>query len=148
MRRPARVLARAIAVLVILVAAFLQLRRGHSAAPKLSPHDPNAALLAAAREHASGMEVEAYGRVARLLPVDTEGSRHQRFLVRIGDRLTILVAHNLDLAPEIPLGPGDSVALRGEYVWNERGGMIHWTHHDPAGRHESGWIDYGGRRFK
>lgn len=85
--------------------------------------------------------------MTRLLPDDAQGARHQRFLVRIADGLTILVAHNRDLAPRVPLHPGDSVALRGEYVWNERGGMIHWTHHDPARRHEPGWIEYQGRRY-
>ncbi len=65
---------------------------------------------------------------------------HERFIVRIADSVTVLVAHNLDLAPRVPLAPGDSVELRGEYDWSERGGTIHWTHGDPAGRHETGWI--------
>jgi hypothetical protein len=25
--------------------------------------------------------------------------------------------------------------------------MIHWTHHDPAQRHEPGWVEYHGRRY-
>lgn len=145
-----RVLARIIPVVVILIVAALQLRRDPAPGSKAVPSAPagsNAALLAAAAAHASGVEVEAYGRVSRLLPDDNEGSRHQRFLVRIGDRLTILVAYNRDLAPRIPVQAGDSVTLRGEYIWNERGGMMHWTHHDPAGRHEPGWVEYEGRRY-
>jgi outer membrane receptor protein involved in Fe transport len=119
--------------------------------PPAFPADPstiNAALSAAARAHASGVEVEAAGRVIRLLPEDTKGARHQRFLVRVADSLTILVTHNRDLAPRVPVQPGDSVTLRGEYIWNERGGMIHWTHHDPAHRHEPGWVEYHGRRYE
>jgi hypothetical protein len=119
--------------------------------PRTLPADPspvNAELSAAARAHSTGVEVEAGGRVTRLLPDDTKGSRHQRFLVRVEDSLTILVAHNRDLAPRVPIQPGDSVTLRGEYIWNERGGMIHWTHHDPAHRHEPGWIEYHGRRYR
>lgn len=157
-----RVLARIIPVVVILIVAALQFRRDPSPSPQPPPRAPqasaesrrpapvgsNAALLAAAAAHESSVEVEAYGRVSRLLPDDNEGSRHQRFLVRIGDRLTILVAYNRDLAPRIPVQAGDSVTLRGEYIWNERGGMMHWTHHDPAGRHEPGWVEYRGKRYE
>jgi hypothetical protein len=148
---------------VIIIIGVVQLRRGsppasHDApspaqrvpapSPATAPAGSNAALLAAVAAHKSGVEVEAYGRVSRLLADDNEGSRHQRFLVRIGERLMILVAHNRDLAPRIPVQVGDSVTLRGEYIWNEKGGMIHWTHHDPAGRHEGGWVEYDGKRFE
>lgn len=158
MRSLSRLLARAIPLLV-LVLVGLQLWHKPSvpvsATPSVAAPDPasadpgtlNATLSAAARAHESGIEVDASGRITRILPDDTKGARHQRFLVRIGDSLTILVAHNRDLAPYIPLQPGDSVVLRGEYIWNERGGMIHWTHHDPAHRHEPGWIEYHGRRY-
>ena len=165
-----RLLARVVPILIVLVLVGLRLWPNLLAPPNVSPPripapgsddasgsipatapaDPttiNAALLAAARAHASHVEVAARGRVTRLLPDDTEGARHQRFLVHIADGLTILVAYNLDLAQRIPLQPGDSVALRGEYIWNERGGMVHWTHHDPAHRHEPGWVEYHGRRY-
>jgi outer membrane receptor protein involved in Fe transport len=165
MRSSPRLLARAVALLVVLAIASLQVWHRSSSPPSASPPrglpapssstssgaDPgavNAELRAAARAHASGVEVEAAGRVTRLLPGDTKGPRHQRFLVRIADSLTVLVIHNRDLAPAVPVQPGDSVMLRGEYIWNERGGMIHWTHHDPARRHEAGWIDYRGRRYE
>lgn len=171
MRFSPRLLGRIVPILVVLVLLGLRLwpnllarpsvsppptisgpgtNDASGSAPATAPADPttvNAALLAAARAHASNVEIEARGRVTRLLPDDTAGARHQRFLVRIADGLTILVAYNRDLAPRIPLQPGDSVALRGEYVWNERGGMVHWTHHDPAQRHEPGWVEYNGRRY-
>lgn len=152
MRFSPRFLGRIVPILVVLVLLGLRLwpnllARPIPATTSADPTTVNAALLAAARAHASNIEIEARGRVTRLLPDDTEGARHQRFLVRIADGLTILVAYNRDLAPRIPLQPGDSVALRGEYVWNERGGMVHWTHHDPAQRHEPGWVEYHGRRY-
>jgi hypothetical protein len=95
----------------------------------------------------SGVEIEAAGRVVRLLPDDREGARHERFLVRI-EGVSVLVAHNLDRAPRVPLEAGDSVQLRGEYEWNEKGGVIHWTHRDPDGRHDAGWIRHKGRLYQ
>ena len=84
----------------------------------------------------------------RLLADDNEGSRHQRFIIHVTSDLTVLIVHNIDLAPRVPLQVGDSVAVRGDYVWNEQGGLIHWTHHDPDGRHVPGWIEVRGRRYQ
>jgi len=44
--------------------------------------------------------------------------------------------------------PGDSVIVHGEYVWNDEGGLIHFTHHDPAPAHEGGWIELRGVRYQ
>lgn len=84
---------------------------------------------------------EFSGRVERLLADDNKGSRHQRFIVRTAPGVTVLVSHNIDLAPRAPLRVGDSVSMRGEYIWNRQGGILHWTHHDPKNRHAGGWID-------
>jgi hypothetical protein len=92
------------------------------------------------RSRRSNVEVETGGRVVRLLPDDRQGSPHQRFLLRVAGGTTVLVAHNIDLAARVSLAPGDSVELRGEYEWNPKGGVIHWTHPDPDGRHADGWI--------
>jgi hypothetical protein len=60
-----------------------------------------------------------------------------------------LVAHNIDLAPRIEgLAVGDTLEVFGQYEWNERGGVIHWTHHDPRGGHEAGWIRHRGRLYQ
>jgi len=98
---------------------------------------------------ASGTQVESEGTVIRLLSDDLNGSRHQRFIVELSSGQTLLVTHNIDLAPRIDgLDVGDSVRFSGEYVWNERGGVIHWTHRDPRGRHVAGWLVHNGRTYQ
>ncbi len=96
----------------------------------------------------SDVVVETAGRVERVLADDRDGSRHQRFVVRVDGQMTVLVAHNIDLAPRVPVVVGDSVELRGEYEWNAQGGVIHWTHHDPNGRRPGGWIRFGERVYR
>ena len=96
----------------------------------------------------SGQWIETRGRVVRLLEDDTEGSRHQRFILELDSGMTLLVAHNIDLAKRIPLSRADRLALRGRYEWNERGGVVHWTHHDPDGRLPGGWILHEDMRYR
>ena len=109
----------------------------------------NSSLIRAFEQRKSDVQVEGEGVVTRILSDDNDGSRHQRFIVRLPHGQTVLVQHNIDLAPRIAdLKVGDSVSFFGEYVWNEQGGLIHWTHHDPAGRHVGGWIEHGGRKFE
>jgi Protein of unknown function (DUF3465) len=97
----------------------------------------------------SNVQVEMHGVVSKLLKDDDDGSRHQRFIVRASSGQTVLVAHNIDLAPRIDaLRTGDPVTVFGEYEWNDKGGMIHWTHHDPQGRHVAGWILHDGRSYQ
>lgn len=93
--------------------------------------------------------VQAEGRVVKVLPDDTQGSRHQRFLLDTGFGHTVLIAHNIDLAPRIDgLERGDRVVFKGEYVWNDKGGVVHWTHKDPKGRHPGGWLQHNGRTYQ
>jgi hypothetical protein len=110
--------------------------------------DPGTSVAEAFRSRRSNVAVEAGGRVVRVLPDDRQGSPHERFLVRVDGGTTVLVAHNLDLAPRIPLAAGDSIELRGEYEWTAKGGVIHWTHRDPDGRHQAGWIRFRGRLYQ
>jgi hypothetical protein len=151
-------------VVTVLLLVALYLARGRPAAAPGAPDaapDPPASGTAPAvprpeaapslkdlvQSRRSGVEIETAGRVVRLLPDDREGARHERFLVRI-EGVSVLVAHNLDLAPRVPLESGDSVQIRGEYEWNPKGGVIHWTHRDPDGRHDAGWIRHEGRLYQ
>jgi len=89
------------------------------------------------------------GTVEAVLPDDLEGDRHQRFVMRISRDQTLLVVHNIDIAPRLStLRKGDRVSVKGEYEWNDRGGIIHWTHKDPRNSHEDGWIDYNNVRYE
>ncbi|QDP00353.1 DUF3465 domain-containing protein [Thalassotalea sp. PS06] len=95
------------------------------------------------------LQVQAQGKVERVLSDDNKGSRHQRFIIRLTDTQTLLVAHNIDLAPRINnLKPGDVVEFYGEYEWNAKGGVIHWTHHDPHKRHVDGWLKHKGKIYQ
>ncbi len=95
-----------------------------------------------------GVQVQGFGTVARILPDDIKGSRHQRFIVELSTGQTLLIAHNIDLAPRIDgLRTGDRVEFSGEYEWNPEGGVIHWTHRDPSEKHSPGWLEHKGQRY-
>lgn len=97
----------------------------------------------------SGERVETSGEVERVLADDNDGSRHQRFIVRLASGQTLLIAHNIDIAPRVAgLARGDSVSFAGIYEPNDKGGVVHWTHHDPSGRHTGGWIEHNGQRYE
>jgi len=97
---------------------------------------------------AAPVTVSGEGRVVAILPDDEKGSRHQRFLIELDSGQTLLVAHNIDVAPRVEnLREGDNIRFSGEYEWNPEGGMIHWTHRDPSVRHPHGWIIHEGRKY-
>jgi hypothetical protein len=97
----------------------------------------------------SGQQVLGSGMVIRILADDNEGSRHQRFILEMSSGQTLLVAHNIDLAPRVSsLSTGDTVEFYGEYEPKPQGGVIHWTHHDPQGRHVAGWLEHRGQRYQ
>jgi len=107
------------------------------------------ALADAFENRGSNLQIEGQGIVARVLSDDHDGSRHQRFIIELDSGQTLLVAHNIDLAPRIEsLREGDEVAFYGEYEWTSQGGVIHWTHHDPDGHHPDGWIKHRGETYQ
>ena len=111
------------------------------------PADGNA-VQQAYISHQSGKWLEARGQIKRVLRDDNEGARHQKFILEMDDGHTVMVAHNIDLARRIPARENLLLNVRGRYEWNDRGGVIHWTHHDPDGRLQGGWIEVEGVRYQ
>ncbi len=95
-----------------------------------------------------GEWITCKGDVVRLLHDDHDGSRHQRFIIDRGRRDTLLIAHNIDIAERVPVGMGDRVEVSGMYEWNDLGGLIHWTHHDPHGEEPGGYIRLRSRIYQ
>jgi Protein of unknown function (DUF3465) len=151
-----------IILLVVVVAALFYGAGGSKAVRQLAGSQPISAGSSnalqsgsgeAARkafdEHKSGVQITGDGVVSKLLSDDTDGRRHQRFILTLESGQTLLVAHNIDLAPRLePLKSGDAVAFNGVYEWNAKGGVIHWTHRDPSGQHEPGWLKHAGRTYQ
>ncbi|MBY0550681.1 MAG: DUF3465 domain-containing protein [Candidatus Obscuribacterales bacterium] len=105
-------------------------------------------LLQAQANNANKVEVLFSAPVYKLLPDDRQGIPHQRFLLQLSNGSTVLVAHNTKMAPPVPIRAGDVVTIKGEYIWNEKGGVVHWTHHTDTPRHMGGFIDFNGQRYQ
>jgi hypothetical protein len=106
-------------------------------------------ITTAFQNQQSNLQVEGSGVVTHILPDDNKGSRHQKFIIRLSSGQTVLIAHNIDLAARVnSIKEGDTVEFHGEYEWNSKGGVVHWTHHDPNARHEDGWLKHNDRIYK
>ncbi|WP_151988447.1 DUF3465 domain-containing protein [Acinetobacter oleivorans] len=150
-------------VIILLIAAYFGLDlSGHKQNQSPSSVMPEAqhtettlsntgvdTIKAAYEQRQSNVQVQGNGRVKAILRDDNDGSRHQKFILVLKNGLSILVAHNIDLAPKIPnLKKGDAVEFYGEYEYNPKGGVLHWTHRDPQNRHESGWLKHDGQIYQ
>ena len=97
----------------------------------------------------NGAQMGGEGLVERVLADDNDGSRHQRFILRLASGQTLLIAHNIDIAKRIEaLRIGERVEFYGQYESNPQGGVIHWTHHDPDGNHVAGWLKHNGMVYQ
>jgi hypothetical protein len=75
-------------------------------------------------------------------------AEHEAFNVRSDDGRNLEVVDNVKLAPRVPVAVGDHIAIQGELIPDAKPGpLVHWTHHDPAGRHPDGYIDLDGKRY-
>lgn len=123
-----------------------------------SDQPDNLAAINAIQSHRSGQEVTIEGTVAQP-PRFSKGpsGRHEDFIIEVssgtGEQQLILVAHNVDIAPEVPFDEGEvsagtaDVIVHGELDIDRSGPVIHFTHHDPSGRHQPGFIKYRGATY-
>jgi hypothetical protein len=97
----------------------------------------------------SDVWVHGKGTVTRVLADDTDGDKHQKFILKLSTGQTLLVAHNIDIAPRIAdIQVGDTISFYGEYIYSDKGGTLHWTHHDPDGSSEGGYLEKNSVFFK
>ena len=97
------------------------------------------AIAEAFSAHRNLPQVQGSGIVVKVLKDDIKGLQHQKFLLKVSDNITILIAHNIDLARRVDdIHEGDVIAFKGEYIYTPKGGTVHWTHKDPRGNHQIG----------
>lgn len=142
-------------IIIILIAACLcgfflfQPKSTSTPAKNNEGARANTSIGKAFKERESDIQVRGQGQVIKILSDDTKGSRHQRFILKLESGQTLLIAHNIDLAPRINnLKKNDTVEFYGEYEWNSKGGVIHWTHHDPKRKHAGGWLKHKGAKYQ
>ena len=80
------------------------------------------------------------GSVIQILPDDVTGTRHQRFIIETEKGQSILINHNIDIAQRVPIENGTRLIISGEYLWNTKGGSMHYTHRNTNIRKRSGYI--------
>ncbi len=144
-------------VVAALFLGYIYLGNQHDATPKQvsgmaqsqSANQTDVAIAHAYANQISHLQVSGQAVVIKLLPDDNDGSRHQRFIVKLANGQTLLVAHNIDLAGRVSgMSEGDTIMFNGQYEWNAKGGVLHWTHHDPNGSHVAGWLKHNGQTYQ
>jgi hypothetical protein len=107
------------------------------------------AVASCATNRSQYHHVEVYiprANVVRVLGIRRSYSgAHEGFVIAASGQ-TITVEDNVDITGPIPLRRGDTVSLLGQYECDD--GVIHWTHHDPRGRHPVGYIEVNGQRYQ
>lgn len=123
--------------------------RPYSTAKSLSLSASDRLLAAALENGTSEFTVQCTGVVTRLLSDDTQDIPHQRFIIKLASGQTLLIVHNIDLVPRIArLKLRDRVVVKGEYIWNKLGGLVHLTHRDPDGLGVAGFIRHKGKTYQ
>lgn len=78
--------------------------------------------------------------VSKVLPDDRSGLKHQKWVVRLSNGKEMEAVYNLDMCPRVPINVGDKIAMGGQFVWTNKGALLHWLHHDPRGNRPDGFV--------
>lgn len=139
-------LVKRISVLVVIIALGIWLSPSLFSAFRHAPSDHDV-IVKAFDDKTSNIMVEAEARVVLLLPDIEDLGRFQEFKVELENGHIVRVLHDLDEADRIPVAVSSQIRFRGEYDWSVDGGVIYWTHDDPIGEREGGWILHLGRKY-
>lgn len=85
--------------------------------------------------------------VVKLMADDNTGLEHQKWVVRLSNGETMQAVYNLDMCPRVPLKVGDVIAMGGQFIWTNQGGLLHWLHHDPRGNRPDGYVYVNGNYY-
>jgi hypothetical protein len=83
----------------------------------------------------------------KILPDDTKGLPHQKWIARCSDGSTVLIVYNSDMGQRVPIQIGDRFSVGGQYIWTPGGGLIHWTHYDPKNQRPDGFVNLNGVQY-
>lgn len=137
-------LIKALALFVLLISAFFAIDKEQDG-PIFDVVDRKKVLSQTIKERKSGKIITTKAKVIKLLDDDQKGDKHQKMIIKAGNH-TLLLVHNIDIAKRIPVRVGEQLEVKGEYEWNEKGGLIHWTHRS-NNNHPEGWVKYKNKKY-
>jgi hypothetical protein len=111
----------------------------------------NAQICSLYASGSGGVEVIGHGTVLGVLGTrDGPAGEHEGFLLKLDQQCDLLVRveTNVDITGPVPLQMGDVVTVKGQFEDDVNGGVIHWTHHDPSGRHVAGYVEADGKFYQ
>lgn len=85
--------------------------------------------------------------VIQVLPDDTSGLQHQKWMVQLSNGKKVLGVYNSDMCPRVPVKQGDHITLAGMFLMTNQGPIMHWLHHDPSGQRQDGFVELNGQRY-
>lgn len=105
----------------------------------------DSALVAAVQSRHNVFYVEAGNlTVTKILPDDTSGLPHQKWVAQLSNGSTIQVIYNSDMGDRVPVKVGDKFGVGGQYIQTGKTGLIHWLHDDPKHTRPDGYVYLNG----